>query len=113
MTLNTSSTRRLFHIRCDAGTAGHLDVGTDSLSVIIAQKTDQSLHGPMWESVQIHCKELQDGSVTVRIAIHHPHNTEPVSLASLQSFPLSGDGMRRVVKYDLLAEADIRKAAND
>lgn len=102
--------RPLFHVSCDAGTAGRFQVGTETLSVIVAQKIHGGTDGRMWDSVLVLCKKLEDGSATVEVTISHPNWAEPIRIASVQSFPQNSDGSRLALKCDLAHEHQPQRA---
>src|SRR5258707_7725504 len=64
--------RRKFQVRCDAGSQGRFEVGTDTLSVRVGQRMRAGKEQEMWDSVQILCKEQSDGSLTVEVVVCHP-----------------------------------------
>jgi len=64
--------RRKFQVRCDAGSSGRFEAGTDTLSVRVGQRMRTGKEEEMWDSVQILCKEQSDGSLTVEVIACHP-----------------------------------------
>jgi len=62
---------RKFEVHCNAGASGELHVGTESLSVKIAQRVRRDGSEEMWYSVLIHCEESDDGSLTVKVIVCH------------------------------------------
>src|SRR6266567_7576660 len=48
--------RRKFQVRCDAGSSGRFEVGTDTLSVRVGQRMRGGKEEEMWDSVHILCK---------------------------------------------------------
>jgi len=56
---------RKFEVHCNAGAAGELHVGTESLSVKIGQRVRRDGSEEMWHSVLIHCDEALSESSSV------------------------------------------------
>ena len=79
--------KRKFQVRCDAGSPGRFEVGTDTLSVRVGQRMRVGKEEEMWNSVQILCKEQADGSLTVEVLVCHPDWEEPQTIAALHSRP--------------------------
>jgi len=48
--------RRKFQVRCDAGSQGRFEVGTDTLSGRVGQRMRVGKEEEMWDSVHIVCK---------------------------------------------------------
>jgi hypothetical protein len=76
-----------FEVRCHAGSAGHLEVASDSVSVRIGQRICREGKQELWGSLLVECKEQGDGSLAVEVVVFHPDWDEPVRVASLQSRP--------------------------
>jgi hypothetical protein len=81
---------RNFEVRAHAGSAGHLEVGSDSASVRIGQRIRREGHEEIWDSLLVECKERADGTLTVDIIVCHPDWDEPVRVASVESNPKAG-----------------------
>jgi len=79
--------RRKFQVRCDAGSSGRFEVGTDTLSVRVGQRMRAGKEEEMWDSVQILCKEQSDGSLTVEVLVCHPDWEEAKTIAAIHSRP--------------------------
>ncbi len=79
--------RRKFQVRCDAGSPGRFEVGTDTLSVRVGQRLRAGKEEEMWDSVHILCKQHEDGSLTVEVLVCHPDWEEPQKVASIHSRP--------------------------
>jgi len=62
---------RKFEVHCNAGAAGELQVGTESLSVKIGQRVQRDGSEEIWHSVLIHCAGADDGSLTVKVIVCH------------------------------------------
>ena len=77
--------RRKFQVRCDAGSSGRFEAGTDTLSVRVGQRMRAGKQEEMWDSVQILCKEQSDGSLTVEVVVCHPDWEEAKTVATIQS----------------------------
>jgi hypothetical protein len=83
--------RRKFQVRCDAGTPGRFEVGTDTLSVRVGQRVRAGNEEQMWDSVHILCKEQEDGTLSVEVLICHPDWEEAQTIASIHSRPQDRD----------------------
>jgi len=93
--------RRKFQVRCDAGSSGRFEVGTDTLSVRVGQRMRVGKEEEMWNSVQILCKEQMDGSLTVEVLVCHPDWEEPQTIAAIHSRPQDSDTAAPSLKCDL------------
>jgi hypothetical protein len=82
---------RKFQVRCDAGSPGRFEVGTDALSVRVGQRMRAGKEEEMWDSVHILCKQHEDGSLTVEVLVCHPDWEEPQKVASIHSRPQDSD----------------------
>jgi hypothetical protein len=91
---------RTFHVSCDAGTSGRLEVATDTLSISVAQRMGGT-EGQMWDSVLVLCKGLEDGSATVEVIICHPQWEEPLRIATVRSLPQDRDESKSALECDL------------
>ncbi len=93
--------RRKFQVRCDAGSPGRFEVGTDTLSVRVGQRMRVGKEEEMWNSVHILCKEQEDGSLTVEVLVCHPDWEEPQIIAAIHSRPQDNDTAAPSLKCDL------------
>ena len=93
--------RRKFQVRCDAGSPGRFDVGTDTLSVRVGQRMRAGSEEEMWDSVHILCKQQPDGSLTMEVLICNPDWEEPQTIASIHSRPQDSDTAAPSLKCDL------------
>jgi len=93
--------KRKFQVRCDAGSPGRFEVGTDTLSVRVGQRMRAEKEEEMWDSVHILCKEQPDGSLTVEVLVCHPDWEEPQKVAAIHSRPQDGDTAAPGLKCDL------------
>ena len=85
---------RKFEVHCNAGDAGKLCVGTQSLSVKIGQRVRREGNEEIWHSVLIHCEEAEDGTLAVKVIVCHFDWDESRQIASIQSAPNhKGDGV--------------------
>ena len=91
---------RKFEVHCNAGTAGELRVGTESLSVKIGQRVRRDGAEEIWHSVLIHCDEAEDGSLTVRVIVCHFDWDESRQIALIESKP-NHDETTRTLTFDL------------
>ena len=91
---------RKFEVHCNAGVAGELRVGTESLSVKIGQRVRRDGAEEIWHSVLIHCGEAEGGSLTVRVMICHFDWDESRQIALIESKPDHNE-MTRTLTVDL------------
>ena len=91
---------RKFEVHCNAGTAGELRVGTESLSVKIGQRVRRDGAEEIWHSVLIHCDEAEDGSLTVRVIVCHFDWDESRQIALIESKPNHNE-TTRTLTFDL------------
>ncbi len=101
MDLMAAPDRRKFQVRCDAGSPGRFEVGTDTLSVRVGQRMRVGKEEEMWNSVQILCKEQEDGSLTVEVLVCHPDWEEPQIIAAIHSRPQENDTAAPSLTCDL------------
>ena len=78
---------RKFEVHCNAGAAGELHVGTESLSVKIGQRIRRDGTEEIWHSVLIHCGAAEDGSLRVKVIVCHFDWEESRQIAMIQSDP--------------------------
>ena len=90
-----------FEVRCHAGNAGHLEVGSDSVSVHVGQWIRKDGKQELWGSLLVECKEQEDGSLSVEVVVFHPDWEEPVRIASLQSRPCDVGPAKAGLRCDL------------
>jgi len=81
---------RNFEVRAHAGSAGHLEVGSETASVRIGQRIRREGHEQIWDSLLVECKELANGTLTMDVVLCHPDWDEPVRIASIESNPKAG-----------------------
>ena len=101
MDLMAPPDRRKFQVRCDAGSQGRFEVGTDTLSVRVGQRMRAGKEEEMWDSVQILCKEQSDGSLTVEVIVCHPDWEEAKTIAAIHSRPQDSGTGTPSLKFDL------------
>lgn len=87
LTMKESQDGRNFEVRAHAGSAGHLEVGSNTASVRIGQRIRREGREEIWDSLVVECKEQADGTLTVEIVVCHPDWDEPVRVASVESNP--------------------------
>jgi hypothetical protein len=92
---------RKFQVRCDAGSSGRFEAGTDTLSVRVGQRMRVEKEEEMWDSVQILCKEESDGSLTVEVLVCHHDWEEAKAIAAIHSRPKNSDTTAPSLKCDL------------
>ena len=91
---------RKFEVHCNAGAAGELHVGTESLSVKIGQRVQRDGSEEIWHSVLIHCAGADDGSLTVKVIVCHFDWEESRQIALIRSKPNHQEGTRTLI-FDL------------
>jgi len=91
---------RKFEVRCHAGSAGHLEVASDSVSVRVGQRIRREGKEELWGSLLVECKEQDDGSLAVEVVVYHPDWDEPLKIASIQSNPSSGNAPEPILRCD-------------
>ena len=101
MDLMAAPDRRKFQVRCDAGSQGRFEVGTDTLSVRVGQRMRAGKEEEMWDSIQILCKEQSDGSLTIEVVVCHPDWEEAKTIAAIHSRPQDIDTSAPGLKCDL------------
>ena len=74
-----------FEVRCDAMPNGHLQVGTQALSVGVSQVIKRDTTEEMWQSVLVICEENEDGVLTTKIIVCHPDWEQNLQIASIRS----------------------------
>jgi len=78
---------RKFEVHCNAGDAGELYVGTESLSVKVGQRIRRDGVEEIWHSLLIHCDSGEDGSLRVKVIVCHFDWEESRQIALIQSDP--------------------------
>ncbi len=78
---------RKFQVKCEADSAGGFRAGTASLSVTVGQRVRVAEAEEMWDSVAVHCKEEDDGTLIVRVLVFNPDWDEPLQIACIRSRP--------------------------
>ena len=113
MDLMAAPDKRKFQVRCDAGSPGRFEVGTDTLSVRVGQRMRAGNQEEMWDSVQILCKEQSDGSLTVEVIVCHPDWEEAKTVAAIHSRPQGDDTATPSLECDLRASGpdELRRAS--
>jgi hypothetical protein len=82
---------RKFEVHCNAGDAGELCVGTDSVSVQVGQRLRMDGAEGIWHSVGVYAKEEEDGTLVVQVLVFNPDWDEDVQIARIKSRPLDAD----------------------
>ncbi len=73
----------------------------ERVSVRVGQRMRVGKEEEMWNSVQILCKEQEDGSLTVEVLVCHPGWEEPQIIAAIHSRPQDSDTAAPGLKCDL------------
>jgi len=89
-----------FEVQCDAGDAGGLRVGTESLSVKVGQRVRREGNDEMWHSVLINCEAGEDGSLAIKVWVCHYDWDETRQIALIQSKPEASGGESRALTFD-------------
>ena len=82
---------RKFEVHCNAGDAGELRVGTDSISIQVGQRLRMDGAQRVWHSVGVYAKEDEDGTLVIRVLVFNPDWDEALQIASIRSRPQDGD----------------------
>jgi hypothetical protein len=90
-----------FKVFCKAGETGYLDAACDSVLVRINQRIGRGGAQEMWESVQVTCREQENGSLAVEVVVFHPDWDEPLRIASMLSTPCNLSPVAEVLRCDL------------
>ena len=101
MDLMAPPDRRKFQVRCDAGSQGRFEVGTDTLSVRVGQRMRAGKEEEIWDSVQILCKEQPDGSLTIEVVVCNPDWEEAKTIVAIHSRPQDDGTAAPSLKCDL------------
>jgi hypothetical protein len=76
-----------FEVECRAGTAGSLQVGSESLSIQIGQRLLKDGSNEIWHSVAVYADEDENGSLVIRVLVSNPDWDEPLQIARITSRP--------------------------
>src|SRR6266576_6381490 len=82
---------RKFEVHCNAGDAGELRVGTDSVSIKVGQCLRMDGAQEVWHSGGVYAKEDEDGTLVIRVLVFNPDWDEPLQIASIRSRPQDGN----------------------
>jgi hypothetical protein len=91
MTVLAAEDVRKFDVHCNAGAAGELRVGAESLSVKIGQRVRMDDAEGMWHSVWVYAEQDENGSLVIRVLVSNPDWDEPLQIACITSRPGDGD----------------------
>lgn len=100
LSLVASPESRKFGVRCHAGTAGHLEVTSDAVSVRVGQRIRNDGKEELWDSLLVECKEQDDGSLAVEVVVFHPNWDDPLRIASIQSNPFDKNAPEPTFRCD-------------
>ena len=78
---------RKFEVWCNAGPAGMLHIGAESLSIHIGQRILRDVGEQMWHSLSIYADEDAQRNLRIRVLVSNPDWDEPVQIASITSRP--------------------------
>ncbi len=90
-----------FKVCCHAGDSDHLELAGDSVLVQIEQRIRRAGKEEMWVSLQVKCKEQEDGSLAVQVVICNPDWEEPLRIASIQSNSTDSNSAPPILRCDL------------
>ena len=76
-----------FEVHCNAGEAGALQVGAESLSVQVGQRVLRDGAEEIWHSVAVYANEDEDGNLVIRVLVSNPDWDEPLQIARITSRP--------------------------
>ena len=69
------------------GVQGDLKLARTRCQYVSVNECESGKEEEMWNSVQILCKEQEDGSLTVEVLVCHPDWEEPQTIAAIHSHP--------------------------
>ncbi len=76
-----------FQVECDAGSAGHIRLSAQSLSVTVGQRILRDAALEMWDSVVVSCAQEEDGALRVCVTGFHPDWDEGREIFFVRSHP--------------------------
>ncbi len=76
-----------FQAKCGADGAESVCTATKQLSISIGQRVRRQGAEEMWDSVVVHCRAEDDGTLLVRVLVNNPDWDEALQVASLRSRP--------------------------
>jgi hypothetical protein len=79
--------KRKFKVLCHVGDTKHLELASDAPLVQIEQRIRREGKEEMWISLQVKCKEQENGSLVVEVVLCNPDWDEPRRVALIQSNP--------------------------
>jgi hypothetical protein len=79
--------RSKFEVECRAGSAGSLQVGSETLSIQIGQRLLRGGSEEMWHSVAVYANEDDKGNLVIRVLVFNPDWDEPLQIARITSRP--------------------------
>ena len=92
---------RKFKVHCHAEDTKHLELASDAPLVQIEQRIRRDGKEEMWVSLQVKCKEQENGSLAVEVVICNPDWDEPRRIALIQSNPTDPNVATPVLRCDL------------
>ena len=91
---------RKFNVLCHVGNTERLELVGESALVQIEQKIRREGREEMWTSLQVKCKELENGSLAVEVVICNPDWDEPRRIALIESNPTDRNPHGAALKCD-------------
>ena len=93
---------RKFEIHCNAGNAGELRLGTESISIKVGQRILRDGAEEMWDSVMIHGEEAEDGAFEIRVMVFHPDWEEGRQIAFVRSQPANSHESAEILTFNFV-----------
>jgi len=84
----------------DAGDAGALRIGTESLSIKVGQRVRMDGYEEMWHSLLILCALGDDGSLSIKVMACHYDWDDTRQIALIQSKPNESADTTRALTFD-------------
>jgi hypothetical protein len=78
---------RTFVARCEPHDQRHSLIAASGLSLFVGQRIRRNDLEQMWDSVVIHCDELLDGTLAIRVLVSDPDWDELLQIAWIRSRP--------------------------
>jgi len=95
-----------FQVECDAGSAGHIRLSAQSLSVTVGQRILRDGALEMWDSVVVSCAQEEDGAMRVCVTGFHLDWDEGREILFVRSHP--NDPNTPMLIFDLGPRAEKR-----
>lgn len=83
----STSGSRTFVVRCEPHDQRYALIAASGFSLFVGQRIRRRNLEQMWDSVVIHCDELLDGTLAVRVLVSDPDWDELLQIARIRSRP--------------------------